>query len=488
MLFSIRNELNKHKKLIIIYVSLCIFVAVLCSPFFGTPNMYHLYAFSGGDVPVSETVSELNNMFTANSMKYIAGYYAPIIGVSIEPFTALLFLGLFENINKLCGSPLNIVSTPVGNPIVLALVAVFCVASKLMKANEATKVFGTCTLGELEKYLGTAFVLIYGVMGVVGVTNMFVTNTVSAANGPGVVNTGIFAGIFAGIVSVFMAVSSFIMYLVIKTVVFGLEALQSMIPIPFSGLAFEIIKSLSVLIVIVISIFFPYISIVLGIILFIISLFFLRLCINAANFLRIIYIRPFFKRLQGFSETYPIISRKLPKKIKKALDEEGFEIRTAIPSYAYKSKETEEFKIKYMTKFWIVSDGERVDIYTKKKWRLKWYRYNLVSSDKVKLYLKKDFRFIEIFTASENKNNKLKKDTRFIISNEYQKRFDDLCQILCAEDYHIKKAELKLTKKEEKLALKELKKEQRKEFFEKSRKNIVGFFEPLDYGDYEEIE
>lgn len=488
MIKTLKDELYKYRKLILIYVSICMVVAVLASPIFGTSDLINVHASDTETVSAGETIWTLTTMFTGSALKNIAGSYASVVGVSAEPFTALLYLGLIENINRLCGSPLNIISTPAGNPIVLLLVSIFFVASKLMKANEATKLFGTCTLGELEKYLGLAFILILGVMNVVGVTDYFVTNKVAAAVGEAATNSSIIVGIFSAIISVFMAMVSVVVYIVIKTVFFGLDALQSLIPIPCAGLVVEIFKSVFVIVVITINVLFPWIGVALNILVFIICCFFLRFCINIANFLRIIYIRPFFKRIRGFSDTYPLVSRRLPKKLRKNLEAEGMEIKTAVMSYAYKSKEAEEFNIKYMNRFWLVSDGRSLYAFTKKKFRNKWNKYVLETTDKKTLYLKKEFRFIELFTATHNEKGGVKKDTRFIFSNEYSKRFDELCELFNAENYNKYKSDLKLTRKEERKVIRELKKEQRKLWMQNTKAKLKDFFDDYDLDDLEEYQ
>ena len=125
MFYAISKEIREHKKLIIFYVSLCMVLAVFCSPFFGISDLNIVRASEEGTVPAGETIYTLTNLFMGKSIRNLAGAYSSVVGVSAEPFTALLYLGLMENINRACGSPLDIVSTPAGNPIVLLLVHCF---------------------------------------------------------------------------------------------------------------------------------------------------------------------------------------------------------------------------------------------------------------------------------------------------------------------------------------------------------------------------
>ncbi len=462
MFSAVFNEMRKHKKLIIAYVSICMVLAVFASPFFGITEMSRVYATSEEEVvPIGETIYTLTTMFTGKALRNVAGSYGSVVGVSAEPFTALLFLGIVENINKLCGSPLAIAATPAGNPFVLLLVAIFFVASKLMKSFETTKVFGLCTLGELEKYLGLVFILALGIMNVVGLTSYSVTK-VSAAAAPdaGTNGGGVAIGILSALISVFLSLVSVVIYLVVKTVFFGLDALQSCFSfIPFSGALFEVFKSVFVIVVLTINVFIPWLGVAINIIVFIICCFLFKFFVNVEEFLRKIYIKPFLARMRGFNDEIPLVFSKVPRKIRKYCEAEGINYDLALPVYAFKKKEAENYKMKFMEKVWLVNTEEGA-IFLKKKMR-KIQRYNLYGKEKT-YYLKKDFRFIEIF--SNPVDDKItKKDLRVIISIEYIKRFEEICDKLQFVNYHVYKENLKLSKKEQKLQKKEEKREARKE-------------------------
>ncbi len=462
MFSAIWEEMKKYKKLIIVYVSICMVLAVFVSPFFGLQDLSVVNAAEEETLSAGETIFTLTTMFTGQAIRNIAGSYGSVVGVSAEPFTALLFLGLIENINNLCGKPLNVIPTPAGNPIVLLIVSIFFVASKLMKSFETTKVFGLCTLGELEKYLGLVFILVLGIMNVVGVTDICINNTVHAAAEANVSagNSSILIGIFSAFLSVFFALISVVVYLVVKTVFFGLDALQSCFSfIPFSGALFEVFKSVFVIVVLTINVFIPWLGVAINIIVFIICCFLFKFFVNVEEFLRKIYIKPFLARMRGFNDEIPLVFSKVPRKIRKYCEAEGINYDLALPVYAFKKKEAENYKMKFMEKVWLVNTEEGA-IFLKKKMR-KIQRYNLYGKEKT-YYLKKDFRFIEIF--SNPVDDKItKKDLRVIISIEYIKRFEEICDKLQFVNYHVYKENLKLSKKEQKLQKKEEKREARKE-------------------------
>ena len=458
MFEALYKEIKSYKRLLIIYASICLLVAVFCSPFFGIKDFIVRASETQELVPASETISTLTDMFMGKSLRNVAGAYASVVGVSAEPFTALVYLGLIENINRLCGSPLNIVPTPAGNPIVFLLVAIFFVISKLMKSFETTKVFGLCTLGELEKYLGLVFILALGVMNVVGLTDKFAVTTVKAAAGaPEASAASVAMGIAATFFSVFMAVVSVIVYLVVKTVFFGMDALQSCFSfVPFSGALFEIFKTVFVVVILTVNVFFPWIGVALNILVFLICLVLFRFFLSVEEFLRKIYIKPFIARLRGFNDEIPYIYKKVPKFVKKYCESENIIYDVAIPAYAFKHKEANDFRMKFMEKIWVIHTDDGT-IFLKKKGLKKLQKYELFGKEKM-YYLKKDFRFLEIF--SNPKDEKLsKKDLRAVISVEYLKRFDELCDKLGFYNYHVVKENIKQTKKELRIEKREARKE-----------------------------
>lgn len=483
MIGILKEEFNKHKKMIIIYISICMFVSVLVSPFFTPNDIFSVKAvdadtiMEAGDLlSEGDTLLTLSGLFTKPAIKKLAGSYSSVVGVSCEPFTALLFLGIVENVNKWVGSPMDIASTPAGNPIVLIVVFIFFVASKLMKSNEATKVVGVCTLGELEKYLGLVFILILGVINVVGITDVFMTNTVAAATTIPNPNSNIFLGAFSAVFSVFMAVVSVVVYFVVKTVMFGIDALQACFSfVPGSGFVFEFIQSLFVIALLAVNVFFPWVGVAINIVVFIICCILFRICFSVEEFVRKIFIKPFFAGIRGYNVDFPLSSRKLPKRIKKIYEEKGSEIVLSIPAYFLKAKETENFRIKFFSRVWVVSDGKELIVYAKKNAFSKKYNALPVENREEKpAFIRKRFRFIEIY-SSPNADKIKKKDIRIIFSKEYQERYEEIVGILGFENYNEIKAQEKLTKKEEKAKKKEL----RQEKIEQKQEACVNWFKNL---------
>lgn len=479
----LKSEFRKNKKLIIAYVSLCLFVSIIVSPYFTPNDMFSIKAVDAGTLietgemlTEGETLLTLSDIFTKSAIKKLAGSYSSVVGVSCEPFTALLFLGIVENVNNWVGSPMDIASTPAGNPIVLIVVLVFFVASKLMKSNEATKVLGVCTLGELEKFLGLAFVVILGVINVVGITDVFMTNTVAAAVTVPNPNSNLLLGIISSIFSVFMAIVSLVVYFVVKTVMFGIDALQACFSfIPGSGFVFEFIQSTFVVIILAINVFFPWLGVAINIVVFVICCFLFRICYTVEEYVRKIHIKPFFAGLKGYNVDYPIVSRKLPKRIKKIYEQNNEKILLSIPAYFIKSKETEEFKIKFFSRVWLVYNGEVFKVFAKKNSFSKKYNIlTLINKEEKPVFIKKDFRFVEIFSVP-NVSKKKNKDLRIVFSKEYSARFDEIADMICFDNYNAIKEAEKLTKKE----VKKEKREQRKERVKEKQENCVNWLKNL---------
>lgn len=465
------NELRKYKTLLIVYTTVCILTAVFVSPFFGVPGVVKTHAtdtdtelnFSeGGDVPLDDTLGAISNKATIPTFKRIAGSYAPIVGSCCEPFAALLFIGILDLINQYTGT-LEMDHNLLGTIPMVIILAVFFILSKVMKCNEATKLFGLCTVGQLEKYLGLVFCIVLGIVNVVSAGRLFSSAVSAAGFVEYVVNSSFIMGLSATLFSVLMSVGSLIIYIIVKTVFFGIDTLQSCFAyIPFSGAVFEVIKTVFTITITYINLRFPYLAIVVDIILFLISLLFFEFFITVEEFLRKIYIKPFIARIKGFNDEIPLVSKRLPKKIRRFVESEYGNINLAIPAYSFKRKEAADYKMTFMQKIWIVST-ENETIFFKKPFIGKMQKYMLTSRDDDKeFFMRKEFRFIEIFSHAAG-DKVTKKDLRVIFSVEYLKRFEEIVNILGITDYHVYKINAKLTKKEQRAVKREERKEKIKE-------------------------
>ena len=485
MLRILQKEFQAHKAFVLTYIAVCVFCAFFFGQFMSASMPTHVSATAGETelLPEGEMLVTLNNAVLGDSFKNLAGNYSGIIGISAEPFTGLLFLGIMQNINKLSGNPMNMPAIPVGHPAVLAVVAVCFVASKFMKANSATKVFGICTLGYLEKFLGTFCVIAIGVLSVIGVAGTMGAATVQAA---GLAETAgaakdVATGVISTVFAVFMAIMSLIVNYIVKTVMMGLDALESMTP-SIVDVVIEVVKTLLVLALFIINVVYPPLGYALNILIFIICCLIFKACYNAAEYLKNIYIFPFIKGIFGYKDDYPLIKKHIPGRVKRKFKDRLEEIMFVIPVYTIKKPAKWGLKLKLYERVWFVKVGEETGLLFRKKDRERNYFMVLSSSEDRPVYLRKGFRFFELYTRKQDPKNPEKllkrKEMSYVFTREYRYRFEDMIELTGFVNVN-----------EENLTRKQLRKQERKEQFEQMKESVSGWFKnvfgsrvPVDAG------
>lgn len=461
------EEYKKHKAIILLYVCLCVFLSVFCGPFLSDYMPRVAMATTDAEVTTlteSETLSTLTEQILGNSISSIAGGYASVVAISCEPFTALLFLGIIEMVNRWCGYPLNMMSTPAGNPIVLLVIAIFWAASKLMKSNETTQVFGMVTLGELEKYLGLVFILVLGILNVTGISTGVMDAVLSAASPESVAEPRAAAWItvISIIWSVFLAVLSVAVYFIMKTVMSGLDVIQMTLSfIPGSAFFFETLKSLFAIFLVVVNVICPPLGIALNIIIFIIGCFLFKTCYNATRYFHNVYIRPIFKRIKGFDPHISLVSKKLPKKIRKYNESEQIDCKLAIPVYPLRY--VGEERLRKYDRWWMIADDNAVYFMKKRMGKKRVRKLSWKDTYQQPVYIRKGLWYYEVFSFLPDENNLSKKfpkkEFSFVFSLEYFYRFNDILEITGYQDYSLIVQAQKLTKRQQR----EEKRMQRKE-------------------------
>ncbi len=459
MMNILLEEYKKHKKLILCYICFCVFLSVFSGPLLSNHMPVTVMATSD-TLTEGETISTLTTQILGNSVSKIAGGYASVVAISCEPFTALLFLGIIENVNRWCGYPLDMVATPAGNPVVLLVITIFFAASKLMKSNETTQVFGMVTLGELEKYLGLVFILVLGVLNVTGISTA-VVNAASPEATTGA-ETALWITGLSVVWSIIMAIVSIGVYFVIKTVMSGLDVIQmSLSFIPGSAFFFETAKSLFAIFLVTINVICPPLGVAFNVIVFIIGCFLFRICYNATRYFSNIYIKPLLKRIKGFDPHIALIFKKVPKRIKKYCEAEDVKGQLVIPVYPLKYVGDE--KVKKYSKWWFVATGDCNLFLRKRAGKKRVRKLCFESTFAQPIYIKKGLWHYEIFAYLPDEKNLAKKHPKkefsFAFSLEYFYKFDDILKITGFEDYNLVQETNKLTKRQER----EEKKARRKE-------------------------
>ena len=477
MLEILKKEYRRHKTFILVYVAICVFGAFFFGQFMS--GMMPVRSLAEGEemletLSEGETILTLNDLILGSTFRKLAGNYANVIGISCEPFTGLLFLGIMQNINKLTGNPMNMPEVPVGHPAILAVVAVCFVASKFMKANESTKVFGICTLGYLEKFLGTVCVVVIGILSVIGVagtTGAAVAHAASpefAQSAKEVATTASHytAGVLATIFAVFMAIMSLIVNYIVKTVMLGLDALQNVLAfIPFSAAIAEFLKSFLVLCIFAINVIYPPAGYVVNIIVFIICCLVFKACYYAAEYLKNIYIRPFFKGIFGYKDDYPLKKRHIPYRVKKKFKDRLDEIEAVIPVYTIKKPRKWDLRLKLYERVWLVVIGGEMGVIFRKYNGERNAFYSLKSTEETPVYLRKGFRFFELYTYRkypEGKNRKFPaKEIDFVFTREYRHRFNDIVDLTGWVNVN-----------EEKMSRRQARREERKAWIAQAKENF----------------
>lgn len=449
------EEYKKHKYFVWTYMAICVFTAIFTGPFVAS------------NVLATESVLAYTQKISGSTLARIAGANAEIVGISCEPFTALFFIGLIEIVNGWLHI-LDITPTPAGNPFVFAVITVFFIASKVMKSNEATEVFGIITLGELEKYLGFFFVCVIGIMNVIGISTDAV-NSVAYADNIVRNNSGgagsAFVWIFSILWAIFMAISSLLVYVIIKTVMSALDIVQvSLSFIPGSAFIFQTIKTIFVFFIVFTNIVLPPLGIAINIIVFITCCILFGLSLKAIRYFKNIYMKPIFRRMRGFDPSMPLCSPKIPKKIRKHCEKNQFTPVMAIPVYGLRYIGKNE-RIKKFDRWWMVSDGNNTYFMKpcsgKKGVRI----MNIQDSYQQPVCMHRGMWYFEIFSYIPTPQNMAKRSPKkafsFVYSLEYKYRFGDLLKITKYQDYN----RIKDVKKYNKRQLRESKKLQKREEF-----------------------
>ncbi len=457
MIEILLKEYKKHKKFVVAYVLTCAILAFVLGTGFVQAGAGNIFAAgTGGAVSTEDTLVSLHDGLLGNRLSDLAGDYSATVSVSAEPFSALLFLSIVANINKVTNNPLNLPSFPLDNHWILLTVALFFVASKFMKANSSTKVFGVCTLGYLERFLGLACILVIGVLSVTGVATMGAASVVEAANehfsgGVSMINLSadslgtaasasggfgnIAVGILSSIFSAFMGFMSLIVNYIIRTVAKGIDAFQVIFtPVPFVSALCEAAKAALVFAICAINVFWPVAGYIINIIVFIICCVIFRACYYAAQYLEHIYFLPLMRKIFRQRDKVKLIPKRIPKRIRKALDANGIEPDFIIPVYLKRRHRTSTIKIRPLRKLYLIHSDKGTQLYAKKYMKQKDYfrdfDHNVEGGE---ILLNKGFTHYEIYSFIQSEKNLQKrwptKDFTLVFAKDYIGYIDDIIRL-----------------------------------------------------------
>ncbi len=461
----LKNEYKKHKKLIIAYVTVCIVLSFvfgagmpLIDPKGGIKSTPATNLVRADIVSSEDTLVNLNDKILGNRLNSLAGDYSGTVAVSAEPFTALLFLSIVSNINKLVDNPLNMPPLPLDSPWILIVIAVFFAASKFMKANSATKVFGICTLGYLERFLGTLCIIVIGILTVVGVSTTGSVSVVSAAEaftkaGETAGSQNVIVGALASVFSAFMAVMTLIVNFIIRTVAKGLDAMQAIFStVPFVAVVCEAGKAMLVLLVSALNVFFPVAGYVVNIIVFIICCVLFRVCYYASRYFENIYFKPFFRKLFGLRGRVQLIPKRIPKKMRLALEAKSINPDFIIPVYIKRRHRNSTLRMRPLRKLWLIHCGEGTKLYARKYMKQKDYFRDFDRDQGGEIFLKKGIMQYEIYSYIQTDRNLEKKwpvrDFTLVFAKDYKEFIDEIIKLTGYTDIVEEKNQEKALKRE----------------------------------------
>lgn len=481
------KEYHKQKKVLLAYIAICVFTACFFGPFV-SDQMYGTNAKAETDVTEiveidSFTVtSQISNKIFKKSLQKLVGDYSSIIGVSAEPLSGLLFLSALDFTNRHLDRPLDMDPLPIGQLPILITIAVFFIASKVMRTFNGTKVIGECTLGMLEKYLGILCVMAIGVLFVTGIAAKEGTNVAHAAGFDAVTGTAgnVVARLATSVIAFILAVASFFINLVIRTVTNAIKIIQLI----FSQVTVvsAICETFKTIIVVGYTVGMlaltrteagVWIALAIDTVIFIISCFLFRACYNVTYYYNNVYVRPllrgFFKRKKR--KTYPLIPKRLPRSVKKAFTQEELEdIKCIIPIYADKKVKKCSLELKYFRKYHLVKQGENNYIIFKKDKKHRNRKEPLVSTDTLKIYISKGTGRYKLFRYVDDEQNLAKKnpkkDFSFSFATDYKYRIDEIAELFDYTNYQEEKALKKAERKAARAERKALKAAQRRESVE----------------------
>ena len=264
---------------------------------------------------------------------------------------------------------------------------------------------------------------------------------------------------------------SLIVNYIVKTVMLALDALESVTP-SIVDVILEVLKTVLVLFLFIINVVYPPLGYALNILIFVICCLIFKACYNAAQYLKNIYIFPFLKGIFGYKEDYPIVKNHIPYRVKKKFKDRLDEINFVIPVYAVRKPAKYGLKLKLYERVWFVSVGDETGLLFRKKDKERNHFMVLTSTNLNPVYLRKGFRFFELYTYRNDpdKPNKTfkRKEMSFVFTREYRYRFEELIAL----SGYVNVNEEKLTKREQR-------KQERKEQMAQTKEAIAGFFRRL---------
>lgn len=480
---ALYTEYKKRKKLIYFYIALCVLLAFFAGPYIAI-NQSHV-SEAAEELDELDTVETLNRRFVSKSIQKFVGNYSNVIAISAEPITGMLFLGTVQYVNNLCGKPLEMEPVPIAQPALLIVLLVFFIGYKLMKVFESTKVIGELTLGTLSHFMGTACILAMGVMCVVGFASVEGVGVVQAAMLDETAQISapvpsVLTGAVSAVIAALMAIALYIVAFIVKTVARGIGIIEMIFShVEVVTAACEILKTAIVIVFCGVSIWLNntswgvWISFAIDLIVFVICCFLFRTCYTLINYYGNVYARTTLHTIFRKKKHYPLVPKRLPRRVKKVFVDKKDCINAVLPVYVEKCSSKSPLPLKKFSKVYFVNCDNSNGIILKKYTDIKNYFYGMDNLPDRKVYLRRGKTKYEIYTYLNDEKNLAKKSPKkelsLVFSKDYRFVIDRLFEITQYVDVVEEKA---LAKAEKKLS----RKEKRKESFNNFKTKIKNVF------------
>lgn len=309
------------------------------------------------------------------------------------------------------------------------------IVSKLSRSIHVTYTAGVF-LENVESKMG-------GIVHLVIVASQLMTNfepTLSAQAAFHMEKVADAMGVTLSVIGCFLLlVMALFIYLFVRALFFFLDIV--MIPIssliPFVGTVVEFGKTVSVILLGITAIFFPYVFIAIFTGILLLAIFLFRRIYAVIRYYNHIYLsRPSKHRMIVDNDT--MMAVKVPKKIKDFVANK--EVKVLLPVYLLKKVQGNKDTRRY-ERWWLIVTKDSRQFCKEHFGHRDYYVMDLPFVGGQKLYLKNSRRFVELFTIKGSENelgqpfHKVSKELHFVCGRECRPYFDKLKESICGVDY-----------------------------------------------------
>lgn len=462
-----------NRKFIRTYLTICLVFSMLA---FGNGGVSQ----AGSDITSTEAISTLGGEFGALIAPLAESYLAGIdlssaflifsaISLSFDyiPAEAMATVGDAIGVDGLEGL-INFSFGILDYNVVRILCLLWFILDKVAKSNRVTYSTGVI-LEEYEAKIGA--VVLFLVTASQYLSNIPLSNTVQAATDSIQPLTVATRG-FNALICFMLLMGVMVVYALIRCLFFFIDIIimPTCTITPFAGLIIEMVKTLSIVGLMCLAVAHPYVFCVIFLITLAIAIKMFRTTYITIRYFKHIYVKPFFRKFRGYDREIPLVAPRAPKKVKQFTAQGATDI--LLPVYTLKKVSGEKGMRRY-DRWWFVSTPER-------KYLCKPYCFKntcrcieLKNSEEHKIFIKKSFRFFEIFGLKDNTEtiaqpfHPTHKQLYFVFSKEYYHRFETIKELTQFTDYteykNQIKEQLKLIQKENKLAKRQARLEAKEE-------------------------